>query len=433
MTLEELKKLFENRTITDITLISYYTNHEDELTELSGEDLVSRGYITDISLANELIKESPDQVTFEINVLPADATVTINGESQTKVTVEYGTEVTWSVTKDNYTEQSGTEKVTSNIVKDITLAAVSGVTGPDGVRYESAQEAINAGVSEITLYSDVDSLTVTAGSDLTIHGNEKNFSGMLRLSVNNINEKPDYNVNIDNLTFKGTGAEEGALMSQDQKSLKPAGMILNLKGCTFENYTQKKCLYFTNAKDVTIDGCTFKNCKAADYIIDFNQCATKDARIVITNCIFETDESNKPAQSFINVKQRGGEDDLAKDVSNGLKIWDTESSEFVENPEGVASTIAHLEISGCTYPDVTVDADIILGDNNNEDGSIRKYSGNFRTAISGDGATVYQKWLGEKGTYTHTITGEEIFTNEENVIEPITIQSEPVKKSRSKK
>ena len=48
-----------------------------------------------------------EQHTFTIVPTPNDATVTINGSQRTSVTVDYGTAITWSVEKTNYTSQSG--------------------------------------------------------------------------------------------------------------------------------------------------------------------------------------------------------------------------------------------------------------------------------------------------------------------------------------
>lgn len=121
MTLEELKALYEDGSITDITVYEYYSNNEEELASLSGEDLVQMGYVTNIATAAEITAEHPDQVTFSITATPEGATVTINDEEQTEVTVEYGTEVSWSVAMEDYETQSGSEKVTKNTVKEITL------------------------------------------------------------------------------------------------------------------------------------------------------------------------------------------------------------------------------------------------------------------------------------------------------------------------
>lgn len=65
-----------------------------------------------------------DESNFTINVLkPLDAVVTINGKVTNSVIVKNGTEVNWSVVAPHYESQSGTQTVTEDTVKDITLVA----------------------------------------------------------------------------------------------------------------------------------------------------------------------------------------------------------------------------------------------------------------------------------------------------------------------
>jgi hypothetical protein len=65
-----------------------------------------------------------DESNFTINVLkPLDAVVTINGKVTNSVIVKKGTEVTWSVEAPHYEPQSGTQTITEDTVKDITLVA----------------------------------------------------------------------------------------------------------------------------------------------------------------------------------------------------------------------------------------------------------------------------------------------------------------------
>ena len=59
--------------------------------------------------------------TFTINATPSDATVTINGVEQTTAQVVQGSTVTWSVERTGYTSQSGTETASSDTTKNISL------------------------------------------------------------------------------------------------------------------------------------------------------------------------------------------------------------------------------------------------------------------------------------------------------------------------
>ena len=63
--------------------------------------------------------------TLTINTTPADATVifTVDGENynQHSIDVEYGTVVNWSISKENYMSQAGSQTVTDNIILTKTL------------------------------------------------------------------------------------------------------------------------------------------------------------------------------------------------------------------------------------------------------------------------------------------------------------------------
>ena len=65
-----------------------------------------------------------NQYTFSIVATPADATVMINGEQRTSITADYGTSITWEVSKEGYTTQSNTETLTGDTTRNITLTEV---------------------------------------------------------------------------------------------------------------------------------------------------------------------------------------------------------------------------------------------------------------------------------------------------------------------
>lgn len=63
-----------------------------------------------------------EKVTVTINATPADATVTINGQTVSTLEVEKGTDVTWSVAKEGYTTQEGTySAIAEDKTETITL------------------------------------------------------------------------------------------------------------------------------------------------------------------------------------------------------------------------------------------------------------------------------------------------------------------------
>lgn len=66
---------------------------------------------------------SPDEteVTFAINPVPAEATVTINGQTTKSVTVKKGTAITYSVANTGYQTENGTDVACSDITRKIVL------------------------------------------------------------------------------------------------------------------------------------------------------------------------------------------------------------------------------------------------------------------------------------------------------------------------
>ena len=84
----------------------------------SGHELVNTTHNLPITLSPV---PAPTTVTFTINPTPADATVIINGTQQSSITVTEGAGVTWSVWKNGYVSQTGTETVNANTTLNVTL------------------------------------------------------------------------------------------------------------------------------------------------------------------------------------------------------------------------------------------------------------------------------------------------------------------------
>lgn len=74
--------------------------------------------------------------TFTINPTPADAVVTINGETVNSVTLIEGSEISWSVSAEGYAEQSGTVTLSEDVIMDIVLEECAYAI--DQVVFESA-------------------------------------------------------------------------------------------------------------------------------------------------------------------------------------------------------------------------------------------------------------------------------------------------------
>ena len=78
----------------------------------------------------EISGEEPTPVetlTFTINPTPADATVTLNGETATSYTGTRGTAIAWEVSKEGYVTQSGNYTLNSNYTKNVELEEVQPV------------------------------------------------------------------------------------------------------------------------------------------------------------------------------------------------------------------------------------------------------------------------------------------------------------------
>lgn len=82
-----------------------------------GKHIADNDGIYDITL--EVAKH-----TFTINPTPADAIVTINGQQTKSVTVDYGTEISYSVSCDGYHTKTETLILTTDITTDVTLAEI---------------------------------------------------------------------------------------------------------------------------------------------------------------------------------------------------------------------------------------------------------------------------------------------------------------------
>ena len=83
--------------------------------------MTNQDYTMNVSLT-----ASADNYTFTINPTPADAIVTINDVSTSSVTVPVGTLISWSVSKEGYTTQSGSLIITENITESVVLEETPG-------------------------------------------------------------------------------------------------------------------------------------------------------------------------------------------------------------------------------------------------------------------------------------------------------------------
>lgn len=109
-------------------LISYNVFEGDPNLIAEGQILVIRdasveGKIIDIQqrVNSKLVSIITDKFTFAINPTPADDTVVINSSTTKSIRAAKGHTVTWSVSKTGFVTQSGSEVISGDVSKNITL------------------------------------------------------------------------------------------------------------------------------------------------------------------------------------------------------------------------------------------------------------------------------------------------------------------------
>lgn len=98
---------------TDGSIINYKVFKEG-YNEVSNSIIVNDSEIINVNLEQTMC-------TYTINPIPVDATDTINGETRNSITVPYGTEISYSVSKNHYGTITGSEVVKTSTQKFIQL------------------------------------------------------------------------------------------------------------------------------------------------------------------------------------------------------------------------------------------------------------------------------------------------------------------------
>ena len=171
-------------------------------------------------------------------------------------------------------------------------------------KFTSFDNALTAALAAedhtLTLLQDVTKdISITAGSTLTIEGSGKTLYGAINCVAASGDDANQTNTNLtlNNLTVDGDTNRDGTadksilITSQNQSATVVSGLNLTMTNCTVQNskagVSGGQGMYLTNAKNLTIDGCTFTNCGGINYAIDLNLVAVQDAVISITNTRFE--------------------------------------------------------------------------------------------------------------------------------------------------
>ena len=266
-------------------------------------------------------------------------------------------------------------------------------------KYTSIDEALTAALSAedhtLTLLQDeTKDISIAAGSTLTIEGSGKTLYGTVNCSVASGDDANQTNTNLtlNNLTVDGDTNRDGTadksilITSQNQSATVVSGLNLTMTNCTVQNskagVSGGQGMYLTNAKNLTIDGCTFTNCGGINYAIDLNLVAVQDAVISITNTRFE---GNCGASGPIKVAERGtGDGTEADDIT------------------GARASVKSLTISGCTFNNSNpiLGGDIVLGVTTKTGEKDGNDTGSFPVTIADNKTTKEDKQLKIKLAYT---------------------------------
>ena len=205
-------------------------------------------------------------------------------------------------------------------------------------------------------------------------------------------DQTNTNLTLNNLTVDGDTGRNGTadksilITSQNQSATVVSGLNLTMTNCTVQNskagVSGGQGMYLTNAKNLTIDDCTFTNCGGINYAIDLNLVAVQDAVISITNTRFE---GNCGASGPIKVAERGtGDGTEADDIT------------------GARASVKSLTISGCTFNNSNpiLGGDIVLGVTTKTGEKDGNGTGSFPVTIADNKTTKEDKQLKIKLAYT---------------------------------
>ena len=291
------------------------------------------------------------------------------------------------------------------------FAAENNVASMDGKEYTSVQAAVNEAKTDhktIQLLSAVtEDITIPEGSNLTIDGQGNTLNGRIICDAQSDNQGTATHLTVTNLVMDGNNTSSMAIQSQNQSANQQMDLYLTVTNTTIQNYTSKG-LYLTNAKVLTVDGCTFENnatkfsTYGGDYTIDLNLVAVQNANINITNTVF-TGKCGLTAA--IKVAQRGTEDGTgATDIS------------------GPSATVQNLNIQGCTFnaADLVLNRDIVLGVST-KSGNAENKSAAYPVNISDNktDVTIKMPYIASGNAREVTVPQGETFTKDADTVNPV--------------
>ena len=257
---------------------------------------------------------------------------------------------------------------------DVLSCVVNGAFYPD---FMSAFNAAESG-STITVMQDVDvgvdQLKIPVGKDITIQGLDQSVVMKGRISCEASGAEPIH-LTVKNITLDGSGldnkASAFAIASGNQTPDNQMDLYVHCENVKFANYIGK-AFYFTNAKELIVENCTFENNASAempdpntygDYTIDLNLIAVQDAVVEIKNCTFSGVCGNK---AVVKIAQRGGPSDADASDMKGV----TEAK------------VKSVLIDGCAFSDISTPVDFNIGTTSKTAGDPENRTGNYEVTIT---------------------------------------------------
>ena len=213
--------------------------------------------------------------TLTISSTPSDAVITINGTVQNSITVTKGTSVTWSVTKTGYTTQSGTETISTNTTKVITLVITTHTFSITSTPSD-ATITINGTVQS--------SVTIDYGSSVTwsvvktgyiTQSNTQTITSDTSLSINLISEEaPKYTLIVSPTPTDATVTLNGTVQSS-----------INIAEGSIVNWSVSKTGYVTQSGTETVTADKTLTITLVEQTYTFTITATPSSATIILNSV----------------------------------------------------------------------------------------------------------------------------------------------------
>ena len=211
-----------------------------------------------------LVKE---QYTFSIVATPADATVTINGEVRSSITADYGTSITWEVSKEGYTTQSNTETLTGDTTRNITLTEV---------QYTFTIVPTPADATVMINGVQQSSVTVSDGTTLTWEVSKTGFKTQTgSYTIAGADHTENVTLAADAFMIKGTATSKPTLYyngTSDSVSERGTKMTVNYDSSTGEFIAS--CPTGVRPTSMAYAAYNQKSITSINYIGDLSNCTT---------------------------------------------------------------------------------------------------------------------------------------------------------------